>query len=168
MAEYHFEQARSINRMSGVLVTYVGMVLLAQNRPEDALRMLDELLAMKPFNPQACFLKANCLFQMEEKLQSYSHSAMTSELELRARSRTLIERAIVELQKVCDYSPKEVVVHTTMAKYLKRLGRLDEAMHHYTTALDISPKKGSRIKANIENLHSNDDLDDESIKEIQM
>ena len=84
------------------------------------------------------------------------------------KSRSLIESALVELQKVCDYAPRERVTHTTMAKYLKRLGRLDEAMYHYTAALDLDPKKGGRIKANIENLHSTVEEDDEAIREIHM
>jgi hypothetical protein len=43
MAEYHFEQARKINAINGALPTYVGMVLLAQNRADDALAVLNEV-----------------------------------------------------------------------------------------------------------------------------
>jgi tetratricopeptide (TPR) repeat protein len=131
---------------------------------------------MEPFNPQARFEKAKCLFRMEEQLSSSSGgygrgAGGLSEMEREERaekSRSLIESALVELQKVCDYAPRERVTHTTMAKYLKRLGRLDEAMYHYTAALDLDPKKGGRIKANIENLHSTVEEDDEAIREIHM
>ena len=73
------------------------------------------------------------------------------------------EEALQHLRVVREGAPTEASVYMLMGKLCKKLDRLDEAMQHYTTALDLAPKEGNMIKAAIEKLHSaaTDGTDDE-------
>ena len=133
LAEYHFRRALSINAQSSVLHCYLGMVLHANKKCEEALDLLHEASAMEPKNPQARFQRANVLITMEQ-----------------------YEAALVELEAVRDYAPKESSVHFLMGKVCKKLERLDEAMMHFTFALDLNPKDNNMTKNAIDRLEQPD------------
>ena len=61
-----------------------------------------------------------------------------------------------ELQKGRSFAPRESSVHFLMGKVAKKMGRLDDAMHYFTTALYFHPKDNNVIKAAIERIHEAD------------
>ena len=71
------------------------------------------------------------------------------------------EAALAELQLLVEVAPKEGMVHLTMGKLYKKLGRPQEAVVHLTRALDLSPKDSQQIKAALLNLQRDRDDDEE-------
>ena len=74
--------------------------------------------------------------------------------------------ALSELTTLIEVAPKEGMVHLTMGKLYKKLGRPQEAVVHLTRALDLSPKDSQQIKAALLNLQR--DRDDETIAADEM
>jgi anaphase-promoting complex subunit 3 len=72
------------------------------------------------------------------------------------------EEALAELQTVRDAAPREATVHFAMGKVLKPLGRPDEAMKCFLTALDLDPKDNQLIKSAMDKLDE-PDVDEESM-----
>ena len=60
--------------------------------------------------------------------------------------------ALAELEKVRDAAPRDF----SMGRVLKRLGRPEEAMRAFLTALDLDPKDNNLIKAAIDRLDEPD------------
>ncbi|KAH8054423.1 hypothetical protein JL720_14443 [Aureococcus anophagefferens] len=81
------------------------------------LRHLRRAALMEPKNPQARFQCANVLISLDK-----------------------YEDALAELRAVSDHAPREASVHFLMGKVCKKLGRLDDAMMHFTFALDLEPR----------------------------
>uniref|UniRef100_A0A7S2RLV0 Uncharacterized protein n=1 Tax=Mucochytrium quahogii TaxID=96639 RepID=A0A7S2RLV0_9STRA len=133
LAEYHFRRAISINPRSSVLYCYLGMVLHASQKCEEALNMLQRASALEPSNPQAKFQRALVLRTME-----------------------CYEAALEELEAVRNFAPRESSVHFLMGKICKQLDKKDEAMLHFTTALDLDPKDSNLIKLAIDKLDTPD------------
>jgi anaphase-promoting complex subunit 3 len=104
---------------------------------DGALESLQEATRLEPGNPQAKFTRATILHKMER-----------------------YEEALAQYTAVRDYLPNEASVHFKMGKACKQLGRLDEAMKHFTTALDLDPKDSNAIKSALDKLHEMDDADD--------
>lgn len=71
------------------------------------------------------------------------------------------DTALTELEVVRDSAPKEASVHFLLGKVCKKLGRLSEAMRHFTHALDLDPKDNNLIKTAIDRLNDPDSADDE-------
>ena len=69
--------------------------------------------------------------------------------------------ALAELELLVEVAPKEGMVHLTMGKLYKKLGRPQEAVVHLTRALDLSPKDAQHIKAAILNLERDDNGEEE-------
>jgi anaphase-promoting complex subunit 3 len=65
------------------------------------------------------------------------------------------------LEKVRDAAPREATVHFAMGKVLKRLGRPEQAMRCFLTALDLDPKDNQLIKSAMDKLDEPDVLDEE-------
>jgi len=120
-----------------VLYCYLGMVLHASHKCEEALKMLECATEIEPLNPQARFQRANVLRTME-----------------------CYEAALDELQSVRDSAPREASVHFLMGKICKQIGQREQAMIHFTTALDLDPKDANMIKLSIDKL-DNSDIDDD-------
>lgn len=66
LAAYHFKRALNINDRSSVLYCYLGMVLHASKRHEEALEMLKQADLLEPQNPLAKFHKANIYVSLEQ------------------------------------------------------------------------------------------------------
>ncbi|KAH8091968.1 hypothetical protein JL720_5544 [Aureococcus anophagefferens] len=130
LAEYHFDRALCHNPTSSVLHCYLGMTLHANQKCHDALRHLRRAALMEPKNPQARFQCANVLISLDK-----------------------YEDALAELRAVSDHAPREASVHFLMGKVCK-LGRLDDAMMHFTFALDLEPKDNNAIKSAIDRLEA--------------
>ncbi|KAL3899432.1 MAG: hypothetical protein SGARI_006459, partial [Bacillariaceae sp.] len=69
--------------------------------------------------------------------------------------------ALEELEKVRDAAPREATVYFAMGKVLKRLGRPEQAMRCFLTALDLDPKDNQSIKSAMDKLDEPDVLDEE-------
>ncbi|KAJ8612873.1 hypothetical protein CTAYLR_002059 [Chrysophaeum taylorii] len=117
---------------------YLGMTLHANKKCDDALAHLERAAAMEPKNPQARFQCANVLMSMDR-----------------------YDQALEELKAVCDHAPREASVHFLMGKICKRLGKLEDAMMHFTFALDLEPKDNNLIKSAIDRLEEPDIDEDE-------
>lgn len=137
LAEYHFRRALSLNPQSSVLYCHLGMVQHSNGKPYDALHTLECAFRLDPKNPQARFQRANIYMSMDRP-----------------------KEALDELQKVRDAAPREASVHFAMGKVLKKLGKFDQAMRCFLTALDLDPKDNNLIKAAMDRLEE-PDVDDE-------
>jgi anaphase-promoting complex subunit 3 len=62
-------------------------------------------------------------------------------------------QALEELKIVHNFAPRESSVHFMMGKIAKKLGRLDEAMKCFTTALYFHPKDNNIIKSAIDKIN---------------
>lgn len=69
-------------------------------------------------------------------------------------------KALVELKIVRNFAPRESSVHFMMGKVAKKLGRVEDAMRFFTTALYFHPKDNNVIKSAIDKIHE-PDLDDD-------
>lgn len=139
LAEYHFEKAVSIHPTSCVLRCNLGMSQFANGKAFQALETLTEAYRLDFRNPQTRFQRAT--------IYSALHRP---------------EEALAELKAVRDAAPREATVHFAMAKVLKRLGRIDEAMKCFLTAMDLDPKDNQLIKSAMDKLDE-PDVDEESM-----
>lgn len=75
--------------------------------------------------------------------------------------------ALAELHELQQMAPKEATVYFQLGKVYKRLDRVDQAMIHFSTALDLKPSSAdtNTIKAAIEGLHAPppDDSDEDEL-----
>ena len=133
LAEYHFSRALSINPQSSVLRCHLGMAQHANGKPYEALDSLADAFRLDPRNPQARYQRATIWMSMDR-----SHEAL------------------VELEKVRDAAPREASVHFAMGRVLKRLGRPEQAMRCFLTALDLDPKDNNLIKVAMDRLDEPD------------
>jgi len=132
LAEYHFRRALNINQQSSVLHCHLGMALHASGKDREALTVLDGVV-MDPRNPQARYQRATIYMSLDRP-----------------------NEALAELEKVRDAAPREASVHFAMGRVLKRLGRPEQAMRCFLTALDLDPKDNNLIKAAIDRLDEPD------------
>ena len=63
---------------------------------------------------------------------------------------------ILGSERVSDAAPREATVHFAMGKVLKRLGRPQQAMKCFLTAMDLDPKDNQLIKAAMDKLDEPD------------
>ena len=76
IAEYHFNKALTINTKNSVLYCYIGMVLRASKRYEEAEIMLKQAIHIDPSNALAKYKKAAVLVnlgKLEVPLISFSY-----------------------------------------------------------------------------------------------
>ena len=151
LAEYHFKKAISINPYNTVLYVYLGIVLLAKANERQghereaaigkALKSLDKATELDPKNPLANLHRARVLSAIGMHYQ-----------------------ALQELRIAQDSAPKEILIYTQMANTCKMLAQaghisdderrnwLDEAVRHFTSAVDLDPKESNSIKSQIQEL----------------
>mmetsp|Transcript_9754 Transcript_9754/g.15732 ORF Transcript_9754/g.15732 Transcript_9754/m.15732 type:complete len:137 (+) Transcript_9754:105-515(+) len=126
-------QALKINNRNTVLYCYLGMVLHSSDKCDEALKNLTKAEQLEPTNSLAKYQKANVFFS----LQRY-------------------HEALEVLNQVRDFAPREASVHFLMGKVCKRLGRINDAILHFTTTLDLNPKDKNVVKSAIDKLHCGD------------
>ena len=139
LAEYHFHRAVTINPQSSVLRCNLGMSQFANGKSFQALSTLEEAFRLDPFNPQARFQRATVYISMNR-----------------------YEDALAELEKVRDAAPREATIHFTMGKVLKKLGRPEQAMRCFLTALDLDPSKDSQLIKSAMDKLDEPDVEDEA------
>lgn len=139
VAEHHFEKAVAINSGSSVLRCNLGIAQHANGKSYQALDTLHGAFQLDPKNPQARFQRATIYSALQRP-----------------------EEALVELEKVRDAAPREATIHFAMGKVLKRLGRLEEAMKCFLTAMDLDPKDNQMIKSAMDKLDE-PDADEEAM-----
>mmetsp|Transcript_4931 Transcript_4931/g.5923 ORF Transcript_4931/g.5923 Transcript_4931/m.5923 type:complete len:283 (-) Transcript_4931:372-1220(-) len=137
LAEYHFKRALSINRQSSVLHCHLGMAQHANSKAFEALDTLADAFRLDPRNPQARYQRATIYMALDR-----------------------LEEALEELKVVRDAAPREASVHFAMGRVLKRVGRPEQAMKCFLTALDLDPKENNLIKAAMDKLDE-PDIDEE-------
>lgn len=49
-----------------------------------------------------------------------------------------------------------------IGKIYKKQGKIDEALKHFTKALDLDPKDTNMVKSLIEKIHSNADINEDA------
>jgi len=69
-----------------------------------------------------------------------------------------------ELKLLKESAPKEAPIYFLMGKVLKKMGKPEEAVLQFTTALDLDAKNANYIKNIIDKLHLPDiaDLDEQA------
>jgi anaphase-promoting complex subunit 3 len=139
LAEYHFERACSIHPSSSVLHCNLGVAQYSNGKAYQALETLSVASRLDPRNPQA----------------RYQRSTIYSALHRP-------EEALAELEKVLDVVPREATIHFAMGKVLKRLGRSDQAMKYFLTAMDLDPKDNQMIKSAMDKL-DDPEVDEETL-----
>jgi len=115
----------------------LGMAQYANGDTSSALETLAEANRLDPRNPQARFQRATIFTAINRPAD-----------------------ALAELERVRDAAPREATVHFAMGKVLKRLGRPQEAMKCFLTAMDLDPKDNQLIKSAMDKLDE-PDVDEE-------
>jgi anaphase-promoting complex subunit 3 len=139
LAEYHLRRALAINPRNSVLYCYLGIVLLSAGACMEALQVLQDAIDLDPANPLAKLRKAMALSHLDRNTE-----------------------ALEELQQLQQLAPRESMVYMQMGKVLKKLGRLQEALACFNHAIDLDPKGGNAVKAQIDRLQIQDLEEDES------
>lgn len=139
LAEYHFQRAIDINPQSSVLLCHLGMAQDANGKAFEALDTLAAAFRIDPRNPSARYQRATVYMSLDRPREALS-----------------------ELEKVRDAVPREASVHFAMGRVLKRLGRTEQAMRCFLTALDLDPKDTNLIKAAMDKLDE-PDIGDEDV-----
>lgn len=132
LAECHFRRAVSINSRSSVLFCYLAMVLNAFSTPEKnaaALTLLRHACTLDPKNPQLHFQLATVLCA--------------------AGTTQCLYEAMSELRIVKEYAPKEPPVFTLLGQLCHKLGRIQEALRYFNTAIDLDPKQANILKVKL-------------------
>jgi len=139
LAEYHFERAVQLHPMSSILLCNLGIAQYANGKAYQALETLGQAFKLDPQNPQARFQRASIYAALHRPAEAYA-----------------------ELVKVRDSAPREAAVHFAMGKVLKRLGRPQEAITSFLTAMDLDPKDNQIIKSAMDKI-SEPDVGEESM-----
>ena len=165
LAEYHFRRALKINPRSSVLYCYLGMVLHAKKQLKEALhvrttRLRKHDIYIKCEKNYAPSYNPLTQIQIPQILDCASKLDPVNVQPKYQRAKVLqsmgrLEAALEELKAVRDRAPREASVHMLMGQLYEKLKDKDNAMIHFTTALDLKPQEGGNIvKSAIDRLHS--------------
>jgi anaphase-promoting complex subunit 3 len=132
LADYHFQQALAINPRSSALHTYRGMVASKLGRHGDAFEAFELALKCNSGNVLA-----------------RSHLAQT----LIAQGE--IHQGMKLVDTMLQSAPREAFLHFLKASACAKLGEKEDALVHYTTAMDLDSKNGPLIKTRIDRIFAN-------------
>lgn len=113
----HYRTAAIINPTNAILACCIGIILEKQKNLKGALMHFTKSLDLAPENINARFKKAKVLMSLNE-----------------------LDKAKQELQILKDMVPDEANVHFTLAQVYKRSNDKNNAIKHFTTALNLDPK----------------------------
>lgn len=124
----------------------------------DALREIDEALALEPDHPQAIAIKSAALWKTNRLSEAEPFLAKLVQLDTRdsslwinlayIRRRTQsLEAAVETLQHAFTANPRDALAFYNMACYRSVQNRLDEAMELLKNALHLDPKLKNLAKA---------------------
>ncbi|KAK9456979.1 hypothetical protein V1511DRAFT_241193 [Dipodascopsis uninucleata] len=131
LAEQHFRQAALINPGNAVLICCIGMVLEKLMRLDDALVQYDIACKLQPTSALPRFKKARLLMSMKR-----------------------YQACMDELRIVKNLAPDESSVHYLLGRLYKVRGEKQNAIRHFTAALNLDPKASHVIKEAIEGLET--------------
>jgi protein O-GlcNAc transferase len=128
----------------------LGLTLLADDRPKQAIAAFDQSLAIDPFYTQALFNRGNAkrlLGDTEGSLGDYDATLavdpyMADALNNRGivlRSLGHLQEAIKSLEHCLDVAPKHHLALNNLGLTYQRLGENEQALKHYQMALQIQP-----------------------------
>uniref|UniRef100_A0A7S1TAI0 UDP-N-acetylglucosamine--peptide N-acetylglucosaminyltransferase SPINDLY n=1 Tax=Compsopogon caeruleus TaxID=31354 RepID=A0A7S1TAI0_9RHOD len=123
-AESHFRNAIRVHSRSSTLHYHLGLALHAAGRPFDALQALDTAIRLDPGNPVAKFERSKVLAHLNEH-----------------------ESALRQLLELHDTFPREAAVQFEIGRSYKKMGQKDQALKHFSIALDLDPKERMYKKA---------------------
>ena len=121
-AEKHYRTAQSINPTNAVLVTCIGVMLEKQKHFKAALVKYTEACQLAEGGTLWRFKKAKVLVALGQP-----------------------EKALTELMVLKDIAPDEANVHFSLGNVYKKLGERTDAIRHFTMALNLDPKVGSKL-----------------------
>lgn len=119
---------------------------------EDALPLLNKLLAVPRLEPRLYAHRGYALFRLEryaEAIRDFAtavaqHPTAVNTLFLLGRSFEELEKfddAVTYYERVIDLHPDTADAHAHKGFCLEQLGRLSEALHAYKKALKVDPKE---------------------------
>lgn len=120
----HYRTAAIINPTNAILACCIGIILEKQKNLKGALVHFTKSLDLAPGNINARFKKAKVLMSLNE-----------------------LDKAKQELQILKDMVPDEANVHFTLAQVYKRSKDKNNAIKHFTTALNLDPKVSHPISS---------------------
>lgn len=135
----HFKTAIKINPRSSVLSTYLGMTYSHNRQLKEALNCFEAAERMDPHNPLNRYQKATVLMSMGQ-----------------------LDKALSVLEILNVQVPREAPIHILIGKIYKKMGNKEKALHHYNTAMDLDPKEGNIVKALIDKLDVENDINEEN------
>ena len=115
-AEHHLRKALNLNPCSSPLHCYLGMALHSNQKSSQALRSLNDAIAIDDKNPLARFQKTQVLISMDD-----------------------YEAALAELKQLAEVAPKEGSVFYALGRVYKRLGQTSKAMMCLTRGKSLTP-----------------------------
>lgn len=147
------EQGRLAVDLEGQLArgrACMGDVLLAQGRPEEALREIDEAVLLKPLSGRYLALRGTALFALQRYEEAQQALARAVEVEpeswLAHERQGFVElrlakneAAVASLVRGAELAPDNAVIHKNLGVAYFRLDRFDEAATEFQRSLEIEP-----------------------------
>jgi anaphase-promoting complex subunit 3 len=132
------------------------MSLHASRKPEAALHVLQTALAIDPKNTLAKFKLASVLTTLGQyEVRKKTIISLSRLIEFsRMNDCFVLKKALLELEQLQDYSPKEASVYFLMGIIYRKMGRIQDAIACLSVALDLDSKNSTIIKSTIEKLQN--------------
>ena len=132
LADYHFSAAINLHPLSSPLHTYRGMVAAKQGRYDDAQALFVRALECNKRNVLARSNLAQTLITINQ-----------------------VEEGLGMVETMLESAPREAFLHFLKATACAKLGQKEDALVHYTNAMDLDAKNGPLIKTRIDRIFSN-------------
>ena len=133
----YFTYATEINKKSGVLFTYLGLAYSFAGKLEEALKNFNISETIDNESALNKFQTATVLMSMQK-----------------------YRPALKILTKLAESNPKEAPIHIKLGKIYKKLGIKENALKHWSIAMDLDPTKDNNVKNLIDNINNSDDIND--------
>ncbi|KAI9887132.1 MAG: anaphase-promoting complex subunit cdc27 [Watsoniomyces obsoletus] len=138
LAQNHFMIAMRINPTNPVLICCLGVILEKNKKPQSALHQYTNACELAPRSALPRYRRARVLVEMGD-----------------------LKQALKELKVCNDIAPDEANVHFWLGKVYKELKHRQEAVKHFTIALNLDPKAGQYIRSAMEQMENeHEDIED--------
>merc|ERR1711991_1002323 len=112
---------------------------IRESKTQEALDVLTEACNIDPYNPQLRFQRVHALLSMKRD-----------------------QNALDDLEIVKTLAPREPPVYSLLARLYHRMGKMNEAIQHFNTAVDLDPKgEGPVMKATLEGYTEGEEEEEE-------
>merc|ERR1711991_1311831 len=116
---------------------------IRESKTQEALDVLTEACNIDPYNPQLRFQRVHVLLSMKRD-----------------------QNALDDLEIVKTLAPREPPVYSLLARLYHRMGKMNEAIQHFNTAVDLDPKgEGPVMKATLEGYTEGEEEEEEEEEE---